>query len=92
MTKLKYGRHSSSLKAHRQAIKRKLKNSRIKSHIKTIAKKVESSVAKGDIETARKLYIEAIKKIDKASTKRNIPKNQASRKKSHLTHLVNTTK
>lgn len=73
-------------------IKRKtMENRMVKSQITTYIKKVEFLVKDGNIEEAKKLLTEAIAYIDSASTKGVIHSNNAARKVSKLTRLVNAS-
>ena len=88
MVKLKSGRHTQALKAQRQDKKRRLRNLAVKTRIRTIAKKVELAVAQGKPEEAKKIFLQAMKELDKAASKKVIPKKRASRKKSRLAKKV----
>jgi len=88
MVKLKSGRHTQALKSQRQDRKRHLRNLAVKTRIRTIAKKVELAVAKGKPEEAKKIFLQAMKELDKAASKKVIPKKRASRKKSRLAKKV----
>lgn len=70
--------------------KKTLRNNMIKSGYRTAIKKFETAVASGDKE-AKNLFIDATKKVDQACSKGVIKKNTASRKKSRLSKLLNTT-
>ncbi len=61
----------------------------VKSALRTAMKKYESAVAAGDKEAAAKAYAVAVKKLDTASSKGIIHKNNAARKKSQYTLLLN---
>lgn len=72
-------------------IKRKtMENRMVKSQITTYIRKVEILVKDGNIEEAKKLVTEAVAYIDSASTKGVIHRNNAARKVSRITRLVNT--
>lgn len=88
MAKLKTGRHTSSLKEARKAIKRTARNIGMKSKIKTFAKSVESAVKAKDAETAKKALQKAFSEWDKAKKKNVIHKNAASNQKARLAKLV----
>ncbi len=66
-----------------------LNNQMQKSALKTAVKKFETSLA-GDKAEAQNLYVEAVKKVDKACAKGLIHKNKAARKKSQLTAKLNS--
>ena len=66
------------------------RNKAIKSKVKTCIKKVEAAVANNDKETAAAELTVAISEINKATSKGIYHKNNAARKVSRLTKLVNT--
>lgn len=68
------------------------RNKLIKSKIKMFIKKVESFVASNDKQNANSTLVEATKQIDMAATKGVYHKNNAGRKISRLTKLVNNIK
>src|ERR1700687_4385305 len=88
MAKLKTGRHTSALKAHRQSETHAEHNLQIRSKIRTIARKVESAVAAKDAKTAKTLLNEAFAAWDRAAKAGIIHWRAASRKKSRLARRV----
>jgi len=66
-----------------------LQNKMIKTALKTTLKKYEAAIAAGDKELAQSLYCETVKKIDQAVAHGIIHKNNAARKKSRFTLLLN---
>ncbi len=68
---------------------RNARNKSIKSGVKTAIKKVEAAVAAKDQEAAKVALLEAVSSIDKAAKKGVYHKNNAARKVSRLTLLVN---
>ena len=66
-----------------------LQNKMQKKSFKTDMKKYEAAVAAGDKETAIRLYKEAVKSADRAAAKGLIHKNEAARKKSQFTLMLN---
>ncbi len=74
----------------RQTDKRTLRNRAVKNMLKTLSKKIELEVANKNNERAKAILHEAIRTIDKATTKGVIHKNTASRKVSRFTKLVNS--
>ena len=88
MAKLKTGRHTSALKAARQAVKHTDSNIEIRSRIHTIARKVEAAVAKKDAKSAKDLLSEAFAAWDKAAKTGVVHWRSASRKKSRLSSRV----
>lgn len=81
-------RKPTVLKRQRQEEKKKLRRKSGKSKIKTIIKKTKQSVLSQD-ENAGENIKKALKAIDKACSKKIIPKNTASRKKSRLAKFSN---
>lgn len=78
-------RHQSTIKRHRQSIKRREANRGVRSKIRTTVKKVETAETK---EAATTALAEAIKVLDKVTDPRFIHRNKAARMKSRLTRLV----
>ena len=72
--------------------KRTLENKMIKSQIATMSKKVKTLVANGEVESAKNLLPEVVALIDSASSKGVLHANNAARKVSKLTLLVNNAK
>ena len=69
---------------------RAARNKSIRSEVKTAIKKVEAAVAANDKEAAKAELTLAISTIESASSKGVYHKNNAGRKVSRLTKLVNT--
>ena len=69
---------------------RAARNKSIRSEVKTAIKKVEAAVAANDKEAAKAALTVAISTIESASSKVVYNKNNAGRKVSRLTKLVNT--
>ena len=65
------------------------KNKAVKSKVKTYIKKVEAAVASGNKADAQEVLKTASIEIEKAASKGVYHKNNASRKVSRLTRLVN---
>ena len=66
------------------------RNKSIRSEVKTATKKVEAAVAANDKEAAKVALTTAISTIESACSKGVYHKNNAGRKVSRLTKLVNT--
>ena len=66
-----------------------LQNKMFKSAMKTSVKKYKAAVAEGNKELAEKTYLEAVGMVDRAVSKGIIHKNNAARKKSQYTKLLN---
>ena len=69
--------------------KKTLRNKIVKSKTKTAIKKVHAAIKSGAPDETKKALNEAISQIDKAASKGVYHRNNASRKKSRLTLLVN---
>ena len=69
--------------------KKALQNKMYKSAFKTAVKKYEAAVPSGDMESAKALYKQVVKAADRAVSKGLIHKNNAARKKSRFTALLN---
>lgn len=78
-------RHQSTIKRHRQSLKRYERNRAVKSRMKTYIRKVEEATTKESAETALR---DAISSIDKNAGSRIIHPNKAARVKSRLSRLV----
>lgn len=74
------------------AKKKTLENKMIKSKIATLTKKVKTLVSNNQIDEAEKLLPEVVAYIDSASNKGVIHQNNAARKVSNITKLVNDAK
>jgi small subunit ribosomal protein S20 len=69
--------------------KKTLRNKMIKTRVKNVIKNVLTAVSSKDKAASAIALRDATKVIDKAATKGVLHKNNASRKKSRLTKLVN---
>ena len=83
MAKLKTGRHTSALKAVRQAARRTVRNRLVKKGIRSAAKKFFEALGKKD-KTASELMEKASSVWDKASKSGAIHWKAAARKKSRM--------
>ncbi|MBN1824009.1 MAG: 30S ribosomal protein S20 [Endomicrobiales bacterium] len=88
MAKLKTGRHTSALKAARQALRRRTVNLSIRSGIKSIRQKVQIAVEKKDKTQASQLLKLAFSEWDKAVKKGVIHSNAAAHQKARLSKMV----
>jgi small subunit ribosomal protein S20 len=77
----------SAKKAVRGSLRKKVFNDQRKRAMKEIIKKIEK-IAKTDKAEAAKMLSSAFQSIDKAAQKGVIKKNNAARKKAHLSKLV----
>lgn len=71
-----------------QSEKRTLRNKAAKSRLRTSIKKAESAVVES-ADNSKELILDAIRRLDKASSKGHVSKNMASRKKSQLMKKLN---
>ncbi|MBQ8403948.1 MAG: 30S ribosomal protein S20 [Clostridia bacterium] len=67
-------------------------NKALKSALKTAMKKYEAAVAAGNMEVAETTYKATVKRIDQAVAHGFIHKNNAARKKSRFTKMLNDAK
>ena len=79
----------SAQKAIRQNAKRRKLNNLHKKRTKDLIKKVKTLVVEKKTEEAKKLLPQIYKTLDKSAKKNVIKKNNASRKKSRITKLLN---
>jgi small subunit ribosomal protein S20 len=84
MAKLKTGRHTSAIKAFRQAQKRTAHNRAIKKSIRLLAKQVEAAISGKKKAEASKLLVQCFSAWDKAAKVGVVHANAASRKKARL--------
>ena len=80
-------RHPSTIKRHRQSLRRREVNRAARSRIRTSIKNVEQADSK---ETAATALHEAIKVLDKATSSNYFHRNKVGRIKSRLSRLVAT--
>ncbi|MSR59662.1 MAG: 30S ribosomal protein S20 [Planctomycetaceae bacterium] len=78
----------NAAKASRQNDKRRLRNRAAKTSLRTTLKKVRDAAATGDAPAIGAALGAAVKKLDKAATKKFIHKNKAARLKSRLSALA----
>jgi small subunit ribosomal protein S20 len=80
--------NKSAIKAHKQSIKKALRNKQTRSKIKTVSKKIRGLVGLNDFTKATEVLRKSESIIMKAVTKKVLKLNTASRKISKMTHLV----
>ena len=80
---------SSAAKAHRQSVKRSLRNRAARSSVKTAVKKAEASILSGGTEEAAQTTRLAVSSLDRAARKGIIHHNNARRRKSRLVRKLN---
>ena len=90
MAKLKTGRHTSAIKAARQAEKRQIRNRALKKASRQAAKVVLEAVEKKDAAGAQKSLISAVSALDKARKKGSVHWKTVARRKSRLASRVAT--
>ncbi len=78
-------RHPSTIKRHRQSLKRNARNRNIRSKVRTYIKKVDQATTK---EAAENALREAVSVLDKSASSRVLHRNKAARLKSRLTQRV----
>ena len=83
------GIESTCLKRVKVTETKTLQNKMFKSAMKTSVKKYKAAIAEGNKELAEKTYLEAVGMVDRAVSKGIIHKNNAARKKSQYTKLLN---
>jgi len=88
MAKLKTGRHTSALKALRQARKRTFKNKAIKSEIRDLARQIMELVNAKKKKEAQKLLPKVVSAWFKAGRKNVVHSKAASRRISRISKAV----
>ncbi|MBW7956263.1 MAG: 30S ribosomal protein S20 [Deltaproteobacteria bacterium] len=81
--------HASAIKRHKQSEKRKQRNASVKSSLRTAVKKVKEAVSAGKADEAKANLKSAITELDKAASKGVLHRNNAARRVSRLSKLVN---
>lgn len=79
----------SAKKALRQSERRNIMNSQRKKKVKNLIKEVKVLVDQKKTAEAKKLLPQIYKALDKTAKKNTIKKNNASRKKSRITKMIN---
>ncbi len=74
----------SAAKAHRQSLKKRIRNRAVRSSTKTAIKRATESIASGGPEAARTVVRDALSALDRAASKGIIHPNNAARRKSRL--------
>ena len=74
----------SAAKAHRQSLKKRIRNRAVRSSTKTAIKRATETIAGGDPEAARAVVRDALSALDRAASKGIIHPNNAARRKSRL--------
>ncbi len=82
---------TSAEKKHAQSEVRRLRNKKVKSQCHTSAKKFVAAVQKKDKDVAQKALVDLQSELDNAVRKGVLHPNNASRKKSRMFKLFNTT-
>jgi len=77
--------HKNTLKAARQALKRRARNRAVLSGVKGVIKKLQTAIQQKQTNQATELLYEAARALQRAASKGVIHRNAASRKLSRLT-------
>src|SRR5438445_13136902 len=77
--------HKNTLKAARQALKRRARNRAVLSGVKGVIKKLQTAIQQKQTSQATELLREASRALQRAASKGVIHRNAASRKLSRLT-------
>jgi small subunit ribosomal protein S20 len=80
--------HESAIKAHRQAVKRRLRNRTHRSRLRTQVKKLRKAIDAGDADSANGMLRATLALVDRSAKHGVIHRNVASRTKSRLTLAV----
>lgn len=83
--------HKSALKRAKQNEIKRLRNRAVKTRVKSVVKEIRAAVDENDIQGVTEKINAAKSIIDKAAKKGVIHKNNAARKISRLSQLVNST-
>ena len=75
---------AASAKHARQSVKRTIVNRMVKTELREAIKKARKLITAKKLDDAKVAVSVAVKLLDKAASKRTMPKNTASRKKSRL--------
>ncbi|HEX5035875.1 MAG TPA: 30S ribosomal protein S20 [bacterium] len=86
--KVPKGRHLSSIKRHRQSLKRNERNSQARGAMRTAMKRVIDAVKKKDAAAAKTLLQSAVSKLSKAGRKNLVHHRHASRHIGRLSAMV----
>ena len=84
-------KNPSAIKRHRESEKRRMRNRVAKSAVRTMAKKYTTAIKEGKKEDATLLLKSLVSKLDTVARKGIIKKNAASRKKSRMQRLYNSS-
>ncbi len=81
--------HASAIKAHRQSLRRRLRNKSNRSSLKTALKRFSEELQAGNIEQAKNSVNQLYSLVDRGTQNKVITKNAAARQKSRLTKRLN---
>ena len=84
MAKLKTGRHTSAIKAHRQSEKARIYNKKIKDKVRRIYKFCLLSISNQELERSTALIRKSVSVLDKARIRGVLHRNKVRRKKSEI--------
>ncbi|MBI4055752.1 MAG: 30S ribosomal protein S20 [Elusimicrobia bacterium] len=88
MARLKTGRHTSALKAHRQSLRHRTLNSRRARQIKSLTKELLREIEKKNASRIQELFPQFASSWDRAARKGLVHRRTASRKISRLSRKV----
>ena len=80
--------HENAIKAHRQSLKRRLRNRVHRSKVRTQIKKMRTALDKGDAAAAKALLLPTIALLDRSVKHGILHANTAARSKSRLSRAV----
>ncbi len=89
MAKLKTGRHTSAIKAARQAVRKASNNKGVRKNIKQVTKDYAAMVLTGDTAKSTELLSKVASTLDKAAKKGVIHWKTAARRKSRMAKVAN---
>ena len=84
-------KNPSAIKRHKESEKRRMRNRVAKSAVRTMAKKYTLAVREGKKDDAVLLLKSLVSKLDTVARKGIIKKNAASRKKSRMQRVYNSS-
>ena len=80
--------HASALKAHRQSLRRRLRNRSYRSRLRTALNKFSELLNTGKVAEARQSLPSLYSLVDKSIQKKALSENAAARQKSRLTRRL----
>ncbi len=80
--------HKSALKAHRQDVKRRLRNRAHRSRLRAQVRKLRAALGSGDAQEAKGMLRVTLALVDRSVKHGVLPRNAAARAKSRLSRAV----